>query len=68
MEQKELQFDPLEIVCRTVGLKRSQVYALMARNAFPKGVKLGSRAVRWERSEVQAWMRDKLSAREGGGQ
>lgn len=38
------------------GLSRSSIYLRMATGAFPKSVKLGSRAVGWVESEVEAWL------------
>lgn len=62
VEQKRLQFDSGEAVCLMAGIGRAQMYALIARGEFPKPVKLG-RAARWERGEVQAWMRAKMEQR-----
>ena len=43
---------------RIVGLKRSAIYDRMARDQFPRPVRLaGSRAVRWQQSKVAAWMK-----------
>lgn len=40
-----------------VGLGRSSIYERMRRGEFPRPVRLsGSRAVRWQQSEVKAWM------------
>ena len=39
-------------VTRTTPLSRSAVYALMAESAFPKPIRIGSRAVRWVAQEV----------------
>lgn len=39
-----------------VGLKRSAIYAMVARGDFPAPFKLGAKSVRWLESEVAAWM------------
>ena len=38
------------------GLSRSTIYEMMARNEFPRSVKIGKRAVAWPESVVIAWM------------
>lgn len=45
-------------VLELVGLRRSTVYALIARKKFPGQVKLSSRAVGWKVQEVLAWLDD----------
>ena len=39
-----------------VGLKRSQIYALMGRREFPVSFKLSPKATRWSLAEVDAWV------------
>ena len=41
---------------RRVSLKRSAIYAMMARGSFPRPFRLGPRCVRWRESEIAAWM------------
>jgi prophage regulatory protein len=38
------------------GLGRSAIYALMARNEFPRPVRLTAKAVGWRRDEIEAWV------------
>jgi prophage regulatory protein len=60
---QELKFDRLPAVLAIVGVGKTTLYtSLMARHGFPKPVKLGGRAVVWERGEVQAWLRDRVQA------
>lgn len=40
----------------TVGLGRSAIYNLMAKNLFPKPVKLTAKAVGWRLSDIDAWL------------
>lgn len=49
-----------------VGLRRSQIYELMRRRAFPLAVRLGSRSVGWLEHEIEAWLTARVVAsREG---
>lgn len=45
-----------------VGLKKSALYALIAKGAFPRPVKLGERAVGWRTSEIEAWLASREAA------
>jgi prophage regulatory protein len=45
-----------------VGLGRSSIYALMSRGQFPQSVSLGSRAMAWLESDVDAWIQTKVDA------
>jgi len=44
-----------EVMNRT-GLARSTVYKYISEEAFPKPIKLGTRAVAWVESEIEAWI------------
>jgi prophage regulatory protein len=49
-----------------IGLRRSQLYAMIQRGEFPKPVKLGTGptgAVGWVKSEVEEWVRARMAAR-----
>lgn len=39
-----------------IGLARSSLYALIAKNQFPRPVQLSARAVGWRESDVTAWL------------
>ncbi len=39
-----------------VGLGRSAIYAMMAKNLFPKPVRLTAKAVGWRERDVSAWL------------
>jgi len=43
-------------VMEITGLSRPSLYRLMGMNCFPKGVKIGVRAVAWRESDIAAWM------------
>jgi prophage regulatory protein len=48
---------------RFTGLSRSSIYALMAENLFPRPIRIGKRAVGWESSTIEEWI--KLCSRAG---
>ena len=47
------------------GLSRSTIYLRMDLGIFPKTVNLGSRAVGWVESEIDAWLEKQIQARVG---
>lgn len=52
-----------------VGLRRSQLYAMIQRGEFPKPIKLGhgpNGAVGWVKNEVEAWINERIAARDAG--
>ena len=40
---------------------QSTIYELMSKDKFPKQFKIGERAVRWHRFEIEEWFEEKLS-------
>ncbi|SFC34020.1 transcriptional regulator, AlpA family [Polaromonas sp. OV174] len=44
-----------QVEART-GLSRSSIYALMAKNLFPKPVKLTAKAVGWKSDSIDSWI------------
>lgn len=44
-----------------VGLRKSQIYKLIAAGEFPAGIKLTERAMGWLESEVDAFMRARVA-------
>jgi len=51
-----------ELVQKTK-ISRATVYAMIARNEFPRPVRLGRRAVGWRAEDIEAW----IAARPEGG-
>lgn len=52
-------------VIRRTALSRSQIYALMDLNRFPRPVKItGARSVAWSEAEVENWIAKLLGERE----
>lgn len=50
-------------VVRRVGLRKSQIYRMIGEGSFPAPVPIGVRARAWVRSEVDAWVRQRIEAR-----
>lgn len=49
-------------VRRRVPFCRSTIYLMASKGEFPKPVSIGSRAVAWVESEVDAWVEARISA------
>ena len=56
-----------EEVSQKVGLSRSAIYERMAKGIFPKPVVLGPKCVAWPEPEIEAWIADKIAARDKNG-
>lgn len=52
-----------EVEART-GLSRSYIYKLSKDSAFPKPVKLTEYRIGWIESEIQAWIEQRIRARD----
>ena len=44
------------------GLKKTSLYGLIRKGAFPPPVRLTRRASRWPASQVQAWIAERIKA------
>ena len=44
-------------VCSELGVSRASVYRLLQSGSFPKPLKLGKRAIGWERDHIQQWVK-----------
>jgi prophage regulatory protein len=53
-------------VCQVTGLKRAMIYRLQQRQSFPQSVKITDHAVGWIDAEVQAWLEQRVAARQVG--
>ena len=51
-------------VKQKTGQSRSTIYDKVQRGEFPAPVKLGERAVGWVEAEVEAWVKDRITARD----
>ncbi|MDD3182591.1 MAG: AlpA family phage regulatory protein [Alphaproteobacteria bacterium] len=53
----------LESVEKLVGLKKTTIYEMMGRDAFPKNILISTRCVGWVEQEVQAWIEERIAMR-----
>jgi len=53
-----------KLVQERVGLSRSEIYRLMKLNRFPKNVPLGERIRAWDADEIEAWIAERIAARD----
>ncbi len=51
-------------VMKLVALSRSTVYLLIKKNAFPKQVKLSTRAVAWRQYDIETWIESRTNTGE----
>ncbi len=58
---------PITDVCAATGYKKPTIYEWMRDGKFPRPVKIG-RSVRWPSSEVDAWIKDKITSCPRSGQ
>lgn len=58
----DVEFIKIAEVRKMTGLSTSTIYERMLAKQFPRQVKLGPRAVAWVKSEVQAWVKERISA------
>ncbi len=47
-----------------IGLSRSELYRLMGLGRFPRSVPLGERARAWVEEEIDAWILERIAARD----
>lgn len=57
----------LKDVMTMTGLGRSTIYKLQQEGRFPRGIKLSERAVGWVTHEVEAYVQERLDARNASG-
>lgn len=58
------KFLRLPAVKDVTGLSRSVIYAMVADGKFPKPVPISAGAVAWSESEIAAWQRSRIEARD----
>ena len=59
-----MRFLRLPEVIQISGYRRSSIYEMIKAGNFPAPVHLGPRAVAWLESEVEAWMQERIDARD----
>ena len=61
MSENHTQILRLRHVIERIGLSRSTIYALVAKDAFPAPFTLGERSVGWLAQDVEAWIESRAS-------
>lgn len=59
-----LTLERLPQVKARTGLSRSEIYRRIALGDFPRPIKLGERASAWSTAEIDAWIADRIAARD----
>ncbi len=57
----------LSQVRQRIPYSRSQIYKLISIGEFPRPVPLGARAVAWDADEIEAWIAERIAARQTTG-
>ncbi len=52
------QFLRLPDVIRKVTLSKAQIYREIAKNKFPRQIRLSERVVVWKKSDLEEWMQN----------
>jgi prophage regulatory protein len=60
--EEPVEFIDIHEVRKISGFGTSKIYEMAREGLFPKQVSLGTRTVRWVRSEVQQWAVDQVKA------
>ena len=60
------QIIKLPDVINLSSLSSASIYRLIKKGEFPKQIKLSERSSGWLLSEVEQWLDDKISTRDGG--
>lgn len=63
----DLTLERLPQVKARTGLSRSEIYRRIALGEFPAPIKLGLRASAWSKHEVDAWIAQRIAARDAMG-
>ena len=56
----EQQFIRLGEVIQITSLSKTSIYRLISEGTFPKQIQIGKRSVVWVRSDINAWINQKL--------
>jgi prophage regulatory protein len=64
MNKKLIAFDELKPL-KGIGYSRSQIYRKIRDGSFPRQVMLGDQRVAWVESEIDAWIDQRIRARDG---
>jgi len=50
-------------VIERLGISKSTLYAMVADGRFPGPIRVGTRAVRWRESDIDAWLAERAAER-----
>lgn len=53
-----------QVVAERTGLARATIYKFVARGDFPRPVQLGDKTVAWVEAEIDAWIAQRIAARD----
>lgn len=51
----------LKAVMKMTGLSRSTIYGMIARGEFPVQIRISTRCVGWNSSEIDTWIEEKIT-------
>jgi len=57
------RFLSLKEVKEITGFSRSSIYSYIQQSRFPKAILIGSRKVAWMKTEIDAWVAEKIATR-----
>lgn len=60
-----LKMLPIDEVLDRTGLSRRTLYSEISESRFPRPVQLTARRVGWPEADIEAWLADKIAARDG---
>jgi len=55
----------IKTVKTITGISKSHIYLLASQGRFPRPIKLGERSVAWIEEEVETWIENRISQRDG---
>ena len=59
MEKRLLRLREVESRC---GIKHTTIYRMMEKGTFPRAIKVGPKAVRWDSSAIDAWVEEQINS------
>ncbi len=57
---RDLTLIDINEVCRMTALSHTSIYRMMKGNQFPQSHALGTRTVRWLKTDVEDWIADRV--------
>ena len=56
---------PIDEVVERTGLSRRLLYLEISEGRFPRSIQLTARRVGWPEADIEAWIAEKIAARDG---